>query len=91
MATLRAGSEPTNKEERAAWLAAKHAGTLLNDVAGKPIRHWDNQHRQMEFTYDALQRPTNTSLRLSASAVHEIAFASESQYPQAFQNLVKFR
>ena len=42
---------------------------LLNDVAGKPIRLWDMQHRQTEYSYDALQRPNNTSLRLSALAV----------------------
>ncbi len=42
---------------------------LLSNIAGKPIRLWDNRHRQMEYSYDALQRPNNTSLRLSALAV----------------------
>ena len=45
---------------------------LLNDVAGKPIRLWDMQHRQMEYSYDALQRPLSLSLCLSAFVVNLI-------------------
>jgi YD repeat-containing protein len=43
---------------------------LLNDVAGKPIRFWDNQHRETRNSYDALQRPIETSLCLGAFVVN---------------------
>jgi len=31
---------------------------MLNNVAGKPIRMWDNRDHVLRTTYDALQRPT---------------------------------
>jgi hypothetical protein len=33
---------------------------LLNDVASKPVRKWDERGHLFEYHYDALQRPTDT-------------------------------
>jgi len=41
---------------------------MLSDVLGKPISVWDSRDHQFRTTYDALQRPTHSFLRRSASA-----------------------
>jgi RHS repeat-associated protein len=35
---------------------------LLNDTAGKPIRKWDEREHEFAFTYDELQRLTETNV-----------------------------
>ena len=36
---------------------------MLNDVAGKPIRAWDNRGHNFTTTYDALRRPIEQTVR----------------------------
>ncbi|HEY3495004.1 MAG TPA: SpvB/TcaC N-terminal domain-containing protein, partial [Polyangiaceae bacterium] len=51
-------------------VASADAGTRLTvaDVAGKPLRAWDNREQTFRFRYDALQRPTHTYVRRAAAA-----------------------
>ena len=40
---------------------------MLNDVAGKPIRSWDNRGHNFTTTYDAVRRPLNQYVRGSSA------------------------
>lgn len=40
---------------------------MLNDVAGKPMRSWDNRGHNFTTTYDALRRPLNQYVRGSSA------------------------
>jgi RHS repeat-associated protein len=66
---------------------------IIADVAQKPIRMWDNQHREIENAYDTLQRPVSVSLRLSASAVkktEKIVYGTSSTNNQKGQAIEQY-
>ncbi len=46
------------------------AGTriMLNDVAGKPFKLWDNKGQEFSYTYDAAQRPVETTVKVGNAA-----------------------